>query len=72
MPVTNPPMWPCQLICCELISGSTNVKARLIAIRATTPRTSMLSRLPTTNVAPNNPKIAPDAPAVAEFSGDSR
>ena len=32
----------------------------------------MLSRLPTTNVAPNKPKIAPEAPAVLAPSDDSR
>ena len=49
-------MCPCQLMFCELISGITNVKARLITMIPTTQRTSMLSCLPTTNVAPNEPE----------------
>ena len=50
----------------------TNVNARLSTITAMMPRVSMLTRLPMTRVAPKRPKIAPDAPAVAEFNGDSR
>lgn len=52
----------------ELISGKTNVKARFSAMTAITPRMSMLRRLPTTKVAPNNPNTAPDAPAVSALS----
>ena len=34
---------------------------------AAMPRTSMFSLRPTTNIAPNRPKMAPDAPTVAEL-----
>ena len=57
---------------CELIAGARKVKTRLIAMIPKTQRTSTASRLPTTKVAPKRPKIAPEAPAVAVPSGESR
>lgn len=57
---------------CQLMPGTTNVITRLITMRPITQRVSMFSLLPTTNVAPNKPNTAPDAPAVWAPSGDNR
>ena len=58
-------MWSCQ----AMMLWKKKLRARLMAISMTIPRVSSLSRLDTTNHAPNNPKMAPEAPAAAMYGG---